>query len=262
MKKPLSLVLYTLALATAAPAQLGDDCATAVPLAGAMAATTVGYTASSPAWSPWFPPSADRWFTYTPAQTGSFRVRACNTAQAVDTVAAIYTGSCGQLSYVAGDDDSCGHLGVGAEIETVLNGGVTYYLRVGTYGAAGSFTVSVGPGAGSLVATAAGGCGSVDLEFSGSLSISGQLSIATTNAAGTALVGAGLTPLAQPFCACTVGHDWLVLGGGGALQIWIPPNPALVGFAFYAQGADLVSLGTCPASGLSLSTTYRATVGI
>jgi hypothetical protein len=60
----------------------------------------------------------------------------------------------------------------------------------------------------------------------------------------------------------TVGHDWTVLGSGGSLQIWIPPDPSLVGFAFLMQGADLVSLGTCPASGLSLSTTYSATVGL
>ncbi len=262
MPNKLSFVLLSLALASTARGQAGDDCANAVLVSpGSVAATTIGYSPSSEPWNPWTPPHADRWFSFTPSQSGPITVSACNQTAAVDTVVAIYAGSCGQLVYVAGDDDTCGHFGVGAVVNTILNGGMTYYIRVGTHGMSGNFTLSVGGGSGSLAPVASGGCGNVGLEFSGNLSIASTLTVSTVNTAGLALVGAGVTSPGQPFCGCTVGHDWSAVMNGSSLQIWIPPIPSLVGFQFYVQGADLVSLNSCPSTGLSMSTTYRATVG-
>lgn len=260
MRNTLSSISFALVLAGVSPAQVNDECATAIPLGATVSATTVGFTASSDPWGPWSA-GADIWFTWTPSSAGSFRISACNMVSAVDTVVAIYSGSCGQLTWVAGDDDSCGHLGVGAVAEAVLNAGVTYYVRIGTLGPPGDFTITRGPGSGILWPVASGGCSNVDLQFSGGLSLGDALTITTVNATGVPLVGAGLTTLGQSFCGCMVGHDWTVLGNNGSLVVWIPWNPALVGFSFFVQGADVVSFGTCPASGLSLSSTYRATVG-
>lgn len=254
-----------LATSTLAYGQAGDECSNAVPTGiGNSWISNVGYT-NSP--EPWACGGgglsvADRWFVFTPSLTQPYAITACNLGQIVDTILEVYEGSCGQLNFVACDDDSCGHFGLGAVVDTILNGGRTYYIRVATFASPGSFNFGIGAGSGGIAQVGPAGCGTATLEFSGTLTTAGNwLDVNVENASGTVLIGAGLTQLNVPFCGCTIAHEWLAWTNGPSWVIPIPPDPALSGFQFFVQGADITALGSCPANGVTLTSTYRITIG-
>ena len=78
------------------------------------------------------------WFTFTPAITEQVTISTCGSA--IDTVAQVFTGSCGALQRVAyGCDDDNGPACTGNNASLVFYGlaGTNYYILVGSFGAAG-----------------------------------------------------------------------------------------------------------------------------
>ena len=74
---------------------------------------------------------------------GSVTVSTCANAS-YDGQMGVYTGSCGTLACVAGDDDGCGAGGGASTITFTAVSGTTYYIYVAGYGAGtGNFTLSV-----------------------------------------------------------------------------------------------------------------------
>lgn len=258
LSKALAAILATSPIAYC---QVGDECINALPTGAGGASSNVGYTNSPEPWGPYNAGQSDIWWVLTPSVTQSYSISACNIGQYVDTVLIVYEGSCGQLTYVDGDDDSCGHQGVGARVDTVMNAGQTYYFRVGTYGSPGTFSFGITSGIGSLQQVGSPGCGAASLAFHGVPGTGEVLSTTVENTIGTALVGAGLTVLNQPFCGCFIGHEWLAWTTGPTWHFWIPPNLSLIGLEFYVQGADITALTSCPATGVSMTTPYRVTIG-
>lgn len=74
--------------------------------------------------------SADhaRWFTFTPAQSGEYRIGSSGLTSA-DTRLSIYTGNCGSLTCFASNDDANGEADRASEVTTCLQAGVTYYIE-------------------------------------------------------------------------------------------------------------------------------------
>jgi hypothetical protein len=77
------------------------------------------------------PNSNTVWYTYTPPCDGTVTAETCNSNY--DTVLTVYTGSCGDLSQVACDDDSCGEFLQSRIANLPVVGGETYYIEVGDY---------------------------------------------------------------------------------------------------------------------------------
>ncbi len=100
----------------------GQSCATAVT-----AQTGVVYTA----------PSVEYWYTWTPAQTGSYTVTTCG-LNTCDTKIWMYDMACGSITLSAGlegstfADDDLGGCGTQARITANMPAGTTYRIRLGT----------------------------------------------------------------------------------------------------------------------------------
>ncbi len=86
------------------------------------------------------------WYRYRPTSTATVTISTCGSTNSYDTVISAYTGTCGALTQIACNDDSCALLS-----QTTFSGtaGVTYYIRVaGFQGATGNFTLTVTGGGG------------------------------------------------------------------------------------------------------------------
>ncbi|MBM4061967.1 MAG: hypothetical protein FJ265_12860 [Planctomycetes bacterium] len=263
MSCPSKLATVLLILTAAVRGQADNECIGATPVGvGSFATHNLGYTTSPEPWTchPWA--QFDRWFQFVPAVSSPYSIGACNLAQALDTAVEVYEGACGQLSFVACGDDDCGHFGLGDVASATLNAGRLYYIRVGTHGNAGSFTLQVAPGPGSLAVSAASGCGTTTVSFQGLPAIGSHFAVDFGNTTGVPFVGAGFTPLNVLFCTCTVGHDWSLLRPATSLTLSIPPDPALVNVSFLVQGADVGSATGCAGAALGLSDTWRVTIGV
>ncbi|MBU6412050.1 MAG: hypothetical protein KGS45_01130 [Planctomycetes bacterium] len=84
----------------------------------------------------------DVWYRYThTGASASITIALCGSAS-WDTTISAYTGSCGSLTSVACNDDSCS---VQSSASFTASTGTTYYIRVGQYsaGTGGTFTLSV-----------------------------------------------------------------------------------------------------------------------
>lgn len=96
---------------------------------------TCGNSASSP----------DVWYLYRPATSGSVTIDTCPLV-GYDTVLSIHTGTCGSLTQIACNDDSCG---LQSSITSNLTAGTAYRIRVAGYnGATGPFRIRVTGGGG------------------------------------------------------------------------------------------------------------------
>jgi|GEM_PF-2745137 len=122
---------------------VNDDCATAIPVVnGLTSGTNAGATTGTQGAS-CGNLGSEVWYSYTAPGPGTLVVSTCapgGTAD-YDTALAAYTGTCGNLTEVACNDDTCG---VQSEISVPVTAGTTYYLAVGGYnGAQGNFTIAV-----------------------------------------------------------------------------------------------------------------------
>ena len=148
-----AVAIGTLALSSFAFAQAPNDtCATPNPLSGfgTFAFTTVGATTDGA------PDAAclffsqnqiykDIWFCWTAPTSGPVSVATCSNAT-WDTKIAVYHGcDCATMTMVACSDDSCG---TQSKVSFASDAGVTYMIRVGSYGTPTSGGTS---GSGNLV---------------------------------------------------------------------------------------------------------------
>ncbi|MCW5900264.1 MAG: T9SS type A sorting domain-containing protein [Flavobacteriales bacterium] len=152
------------------------------------------------------------WYVFTPAEDALVNVNTCTDTD-FDSKLHVYTGACGTLVCVAGNDDACG---LQSTVNFTATAGVTYLIRVGGFGGAeGNFTLSlectpiVPPNAGEVCADPIPlGCGA---SVQGSTA--GILNDNVTSGAAT--------------CVTTV---------GSAGQIW---------YAFTPDVDALVNMNTC-----------------
>jgi hypothetical protein len=122
------------------PSLPNDECANAIAVVNGLNGpyTSVGALTSSPAWS-CVSAGNDVWFSYTAATAGTLQVDLCNQAT-WDTTLQIYSGSCGSLTSIGCNDDSCS---LRSSLTVPVTPG-TYYVRVGGYnGATGAFNLNV-----------------------------------------------------------------------------------------------------------------------
>ena len=134
------------------PGPTNDDCAGAIQVVNGINGTynSASATTSSPAW-PCGSGTKDLWFVYS-AGTGTLNVDLCSQAT-WDTQLEIFSGSCGSLTSLGCNDDSCS---LQSSLSVAVTPG-TYYIRVGGFsGASGPFNLNVnGPaGGGGTVASA------------------------------------------------------------------------------------------------------------
>jgi len=132
---------FTLALTcvTPPPPPTNDDCATAIELAcnTTVSGSTVAAAAdTAPTCDGVTVTSRGVWYTFT----GSSRIVNLNTCgSGYDTKLSVYSGSCGNLTCVAANDDFCG---LQSSVSFVPHQGVQYYVLVHGFGTAtGSFTL-------------------------------------------------------------------------------------------------------------------------
>lgn len=130
------------------PAPANDDCSNAAPIA--TGATVQFNTAGATVSAPTLPPQCEQgegiaigrdiWFSYTATCSGNLAISTCGSA--TDLRLVVYTGSCGELQWVACDTDNilCQPVG-GARVQFTATCGQTYLIRVG-----GDSSAQLGPG--------------------------------------------------------------------------------------------------------------------
>jgi len=142
----LTTLAATAGLAWAQP--VNDTCSGALVISAppsAVNGTTLGATNSSGIFNACAAAHRDVWYTYThtgPSTGVNFET--CGGAS-WDTVVAAYTGTCGNLTPVACNDDACN--GLQSSITISATTGTTYFIRVGQYNdndtQGGVFTLNV-----------------------------------------------------------------------------------------------------------------------
>jgi hypothetical protein len=144
-------------------APANDECAAAIQVVNGVNGpyTSVGATTSS-AW-PCASGGNDVWFSYFVGSVGNLTVDTCTLAT-WDTAIQIFSGTCGALTSVICNDDSCS---LQSSVTAAVSPGV-YYIRVGGYNAAtGSFSINVNGPAGTPASTTPFGtaCGGSSKAF-------------------------------------------------------------------------------------------------
>lgn len=145
-----------------------DDCTAAAPLVAGVNGpfSNAGANGSAPPW-PCTAGAADVWFSVDVTVAGTLSVTTCGYAT-WDTTMQLFSGSCGALTSLDCNDDSCG--GLRSTVTAAVVPG-TYLLRVGGYsGASGTFSLQVTlpaapPAAPSALTAAASGAASIQLAW-------------------------------------------------------------------------------------------------
>ena len=92
--------------------------------------------------------SKDIWYAWTSTGAGSVMVDTCG-GPTWDSVITIYTGTCGTLTEIACDDDTCATPALGSMLSFTAQCNTTYYIRISSFattiGAVGMFNLT-GPG--------------------------------------------------------------------------------------------------------------------
>lgn len=91
------------------------------------------------------------WYIFTPTQTGPHSASTCSAAD-YDTKISVFTGACGGLACVGGNDDASGCSGFTSRVSFAATAGVPVRVLVHGFGTAtGNFTLSItGPAANDL----------------------------------------------------------------------------------------------------------------
>ncbi|MEI7657336.1 MAG: hypothetical protein WCK33_04655 [Phycisphaerae bacterium] len=92
--------------------------------------------------------SPDLWYRYRPVTSGTVTISTCDSVSPTfDTVLSVFTGTCGAMTQVGCNDDSCGLL---SSVAVTATAGTTYSIRVAGYNnATGAFKVKAVGGGGS-----------------------------------------------------------------------------------------------------------------
>lgn len=246
----------------AAPAVARDECTTATSIAlgtSTVFNNTGATTTANPAWT-CATGTTDLWFTFTANCTAPTTFSTCTAARTVDTVLAVYGGTCAAPTLLGCNDDSCG---LGSKVTANLVSGQTYFVRVGGFNnAVGNFQVvaQCGTGAGAM-ATTPMACGAANMTVTGTPAIFSTLTCTVTGATGLPFVGYGFNTTPVPFCGCTIGHEWAGSFFGATANITIPCDPFFIGLQFGLQGLDLGGTGACASPQLTATDTVIVTIG-
>lgn len=141
-----SAVFTSLVAGVAGAQPINDTCANAIPILSQPSGFDRAYSLSVNLIDAGVAPEAPIacvansnstvWFTFTPAITARYEITGCSAtnpgASAVDTVLAIYDGTCGALNELVNgcNDDFCGSQ---SRLALTLNAGTTYYLQTGRF---------------------------------------------------------------------------------------------------------------------------------
>ncbi|MBM4061765.1 MAG: hypothetical protein FJ265_11825 [Planctomycetes bacterium] len=121
-----------------------DECLTALPAVDGVNGpySNSGANNSSPAWAcGGASPGRDIWFRYVASCTGITMFDTCSATRTFDSVLELFAGSCGNLTSIGCNDDTCGN---GSAVAAPLTAGNTYHVRVGGYnGAQGAFDLTI-----------------------------------------------------------------------------------------------------------------------
>lgn len=129
----------TIVVSSAPPPPANDQCTSAVTMNSGTVynVNTAGATATGDPTPTCASVSKGVWYTFTPAASGLVTISTCGSD--FDTVVAVYTGSCGALSTVAGacnDDNGPACTGSAASVSFSGTAGTMYRIFVGGYGTA------------------------------------------------------------------------------------------------------------------------------
>lgn len=104
------------------------------------------------------------------------------------------------------------------------------------------------------------GCGQATLSVTG-LGVAGAtLDCQLSGVSGLGFIGLGFVFNPQPFCVCTLGHEWATTNFTNNLLLAVPTTPVLSGLPVAIQGADFLSTSGCPAPALALTDTFTTTI--
>jgi PKD repeat protein len=245
-----------------------DDCIGAIPaIAGQNGPfSNVGAT-SSGSFNCGGTTDSDIWFSYRPTCNVAVEINTCATTPAFDTKISVHSGTCGALTQLACNDDSCGLLSRVSGV--AMTAGQTYYIAIGGFnGASGTFVfdiVAAPTGSGSFT-TVSPGCGGTGLTASGNPNIGGSANFTMAPVQGLPLINLGIVPLGIPICAggCVLGATLDATFPGATFGGAIPCDPLLIGATVYTQGIDIGAAGGCAAGDpiqLTLSDTIRTVIG-
>ncbi len=141
---------FTLTWGLIVPPPANDECTGAVAISGS---GTFPYdnrfatpaTATAPASACQSSQSKDIWYAWTSAGAGSVTVDNCGDV-AIDSVITIYTGTCGTLTEIACDDDTCATPTLNSTVTFTAACTTTYYIRISSFGTsvgvAGNFHIA------------------------------------------------------------------------------------------------------------------------
>ncbi|MBL8898191.1 MAG: PKD domain-containing protein [Planctomycetes bacterium] len=245
-----------------------DDCAGAIPAVAGLNGpfSNVGAT-SSLSFNCGGTTDNDVWFSYTPSCNVAVEINTCATLPSFDTKISVHSGTCGALTQLACNDDSCGLLSRVSGV--AMTGGQTYYIAIGGFnGATGSFVfdlIASATGAGAFT-TVSPGCGGTGLTAAGNPNIGGSATFTMAPVQGLPFINLGIIPLGVPICAggCVLGATLDATYPGASFGGPIPCDPLLIGATVYTQGIDLGAAGGCAANDpllLTLSDTIRTVIG-
>ncbi|NJO86820.1 MAG: hypothetical protein HC821_01835 [Lewinella sp.] len=145
---PFLVLLFSLLALTALYAQpANDNCSGAIPITAGSplmgSTTTATVEAPLPATCGTAITAPGVWYTYTPSMSGLASFSTCNMAN-YDTKISVYSGTCGTLTCLGGNDDGASCSGATSLFTANVVGGTTYYIVVnGFNGLTGNFTLSV-----------------------------------------------------------------------------------------------------------------------
>lgn len=237
-----------------------DECTGAMPVTFGSNGPfrNVGATTSTPAWT-CGSGGNDVWFSFTAPCSAPVSIDTCGSL--LDTTLEVFSGSCGNLSWIACNDNSCS---TQSEITlSPVSAGATYYIRVGgARSLTGTFDLNLAVGGSGTFSTAPTGCGQATLDAGGSPNVGGGVTYAMNNVQGTPLLWLGTVQLSAPLCpaGCILGTTFDILFPVGTISGPIPCAPIFRGAVFYTQGADLNAPGGCMPPAVPLQMTLTDTV--
>src|SRR5690606_34176379 len=189
--------------------------------------------------------SPNVWYSYTGSgEPELITASLCNSG--FDTAILIATGTPGNLTWIAGNEDFCGTSGFRSQVEFASDGTTTYYIMVRGYGVTSTGTYE-------LVITCQEACSPAttnDEVADAEIVILGT-PLATNNTCATS------SPQSYPTCGsqyATYYDTWYTFNSGnsGNINITITPEPGVtVGFAIYSGDEDNLSQISCNTSGTS-----------
>ncbi|MBL8723822.1 MAG: hypothetical protein JNK49_07230 [Planctomycetes bacterium] len=129
---------------------------------------------------------------------------------------------------------------------------------VGAYGSSNFLGLVYLPADG--IARVPHGCGTATIQSVGNTAAGGTVTTTLGNTTGLPFLGLGLAVFPNPFCTCTLGHEWSIVLFGTTNVLTLPLSPAYTGLQIGIQGADLLGVGGCPAPAVALTDTMVVTI--